>query len=58
MNKAERNYCVTEQELLAVVFFVQYFRQYLLGRRFVVKSDHKALTWLFSLQEPNGKIAR
>lgn len=58
MNRAERNYCVTEQELLAIVFFVQYYRHYLLGRHFVVRSDHKALTWLFSLSEPSGKIAR
>lgn len=58
MNKAERNYCITEQELLAVVFFIQYFRQYLLGRRFLVRTDHQALVWLFRLKEPNGKIAR
>ncbi len=58
MNKAERNYCITEQELLAVVFFVQYFRQYLLGRKFIVRTDHQALVWLFSLKEPSGKIAR
>ena len=58
MSKAERNYCVTEQELLAVVFFIQYFRQYLLGRKFVVQSDHQALIWLFRLREPSGKIAR
>ena len=58
LNKAERNYCVTERELLAVVYFVQYFRQYLLGRKFTLRSDHQALVWLFSLKEPNGKIAR
>ena len=58
LNKAERNYCITEQELLAVVFFVQYYRQYLLGRRFSVRSDHQALVWLFSMKEPISKIAR
>lgn len=58
MNKAERNYCITEQELLAVIYFIQYFRQYLLGRHFVVRSDHQALVWLFKLKEPSGKIAR
>lgn len=58
MNKAEHNYCITEKELLAVVFFVQYFRQYLLGRTFVVRTDHQALVWLFSLKEPSGKIDR
>lgn len=58
MNTAERNYCITEKELLAVVYFVQYFRQYLLGRRFRVRTDHQALVWLFRLKEPSGKIAR
>lgn len=40
LNKAERNYCVT------VVYFVQYFPQYLLGRRIVVRSDHQSLVWV------------
>ena len=42
LNKAEKNYCITEKELLAVRFFIEYFRQYLLGRRFLVRSDHQA----------------
>lgn len=42
MNKAERNYCITEKELLAVRYFNEYFRRYLLGRRFEVRSDHQA----------------
>lgn len=58
LNRAESNYCVTERELLAVVYFVQYFRQYLLGRKFLVRTDHQALVWLFRLKEPSGKIAR
>ena len=58
LNKAEANYCITEKELLAVRYFIEYFRQYLLGRRFKVRSDHQALVWLFKLREPRGKIAR
>ncbi|MCG8046377.1 MAG: RNase H-like domain-containing protein, partial [Candidatus Thiodiazotropha endolucinida] len=58
LNKAERNYCITEKELLAVRFFIEYFRQYLLGRKFVVRTDHQALVWLFKLKEPRGKVAR
>ncbi len=58
LNKSEKNYCVTDKELLAVKFFIEYFRQYLIGRRFVVPSDHQALKWLFSLKEPKGRIAR
>ena len=58
LNKAERNYCVTDRELLAVKYFVEYFKHYLLGRTFVVRSDHQALKWLFSLKEPKNRIAR
>ena len=35
LTKAQRQYSVTRKELLAVVYFVQYFRHYLLGRDFV-----------------------
>ena len=36
LSKAERAYCVTRRELLAVVAFLQHFRAYLLGRHFVI----------------------
>ena len=39
LNKAEKYYCITEKELLAVRFFIEYFRQYLLGRTFIVRTD-------------------
>ena len=58
LNRAERNYCITEKELLAVRFFIEHFRQYLLGRKFLVRTDHQALIWLFKLKEPRGKVAR
>ena len=58
LNKAERNYCVTEKELFAVIHCVQYFRQYLLGRKFRVRKDHQALVWLLRMKESNGKVAR
>ena len=35
LTKPERNYCVTRRELLAVVFFTNHFRPYLMGRKFV-----------------------
>ena len=58
LNKAERNYCITDKELLAIRHFVEYYRQYLLGRRFLVRSDHNALVFLFRMKEPKGRIAR
>ena len=58
LNKAERNYCVTDRELLAVKYFMMQYKHYLLGRHFLVQSDHQALRWLFSLKEPKSRIAR
>ena len=58
LNHAECNYCITNKELLAVRYFVEYFHQYLLGREFCVRSDHQALKWLFWPKEPKSRIAR
>jgi hypothetical protein len=58
LDKRERNYCVTRKELLAVVHFMKYFRQYLLGREFKVRTDHAALSWLRHTPEPIGQQAR
>ena len=58
LEKRERNYCVTRKELLAVVHFLKYIKQYLLGRKFRVRTDHAALTWLKKTPEPIGQQAR
>ena len=58
LNRAERNYCVTDRELLAIKYFVEYFRHYLLMRHFTVRSDHLPLKILFSMKNPSGRIAR
>jgi hypothetical protein len=56
--KSEINYCVTDKELLAVKTFILQYKHFLLGRKFIVRTDHAALKWLFTLQEPKGRIAR
>ena len=58
LNRREKNYCVTRKELLAVVHFLRYFKQYLLGRRFRIRTDHAALTWLKKTPDPIGQQAR
>ena len=45
-SNAEHRYCVTRKEHLGLVFFLKHFRQYLLGRPFLVRTDHAALQWL------------
>ena len=58
LSKPEWRCCGTRRELLAVVFFVNKFRPYLLGKHFKLRTDHGALTWLMSFKEPKGHMAR
>ena len=58
LSKAERNYCVTRKELLAVITFIKQYRHFLLGRKFLIRTDHRPLQWVFKLQDPTGQIAR
>jgi len=55
LSKAERNYDVTKR---AVVFGLKTFKHYLLGRHFVVRTDHSALQWIRRTPEPMGQLAR
>lgn len=58
LSTTEQNYCTTRRELLAVVEFATHFRQYLLGRHFIVRTDHSSLQWLIRMKEPEGQLAR
>lgn len=58
MSKAERNYCITQRELLALLFCIEKFRPYIEGTHFKVITDHYSLLWLNKLKEPTGKLAR
>ena len=58
LTKEERRYCVTRKELLAIVYFLKYFRHYLYGRKFTVRTDHGALRWLTNFKDPQGQVAR
>ena len=46
-------YCVKRRELLAVVTSIKNFHHYLYGRKFKVRSDHGALSWLFNFKRDN-----
>ena len=48
LNCAQLNYTTTEKEFLAVVFALEKFRQYLLGSRTTVFTDHSALMYLMA----------
>ena len=42
LSVTERNYSITRKELPAVIFGLKKFRPYLIGRRFVIRTDHAA----------------
>ena len=56
--KAERRYCTTRKELLAVVCSIKHHHHYLYGRRFKVRSDHGSLRWLMNFKICEGALAR
>ena len=58
LNPAQRDYCTTRKELLAVVVFTRHFRHYLLGRVFRIRTDHASLVWLMRFKHPSGQLAR
>lgn len=58
LNSAEQNYSTIEKELLAIVEACKHFRPYIYGRKFVIETDHKPLTWLWSLKTPNSRLIR
>ena len=58
LTDAQKRYGVSESECLAIVESVKIFRPYLYGRKFTLETDHQALTWLMSKQEPAGKLSR
>ncbi|GFY05467.1 hypothetical protein TNCV_218491 [Trichonephila clavipes] len=58
LSKPERNFCVTRKKLLAFVKAVEHFHPYLLGRRFLLRTDNASLTWLLNFKNSEGQIAR
>ncbi len=58
LTPAQRRYCTTRKELLSIVRFTRQFRHYLLGRQFLIRTDHNSLTWLLKFKNIEGQLAR
>lgn len=58
MNEAQRNYTVTEKELLAIVFAIEKFRPYLMGAKVIIHTDHAALRYLMTKKDSKARLMR
>jgi len=52
MTSHEKGYCTTRKELLAIYYFCIHFKHYLYGRRFILRTDHKAITFMLNTKKP------
>lgn len=58
LNSAERRYTISKKEMLAVAHCLRAWRQYLLGSRFVVRTDNIVICHFFDQPKLTAKQAR
>ena len=54
LTSAEKSYCTTRKEQLAMIYGLKQFRPYVLGHLIVIRSDHAPLSFLKRTKEPIG----
>ena len=55
---SQRRYCTTRREMLTAVVMCTYFRSYLRGSQFTLRTDHSSLRWLQKFKNEDGMLAR
>jgi len=58
LNAHERSYDIVEKEALAIHWSVMRLRHFLVGRKFLVYSDHKPLQFIFGNEKASPKVIR
>lgn len=61
LNDHERDYSAIEKEMLAIVWGTKYFRRYLFGKDFDLKTDHQPIKWLqtkYTAKDINPRLQR
>lgn len=57
LNEHERNYTITEKELLSIIWSVKKLKTYL-SNPFVIRNDHKPLSHFINLEHHNARVIR
>jgi len=58
LNNAQRNYSTVEKELLAIIFSLEKFREYIDGQIVNIFTDNKALSYLHSMKITSQRLTR
>jgi hypothetical protein len=58
MDNAQRNYSVTDKELVAGVKSMENFRRYLIGKEFILRTDHVAIKYINEAKDTNTRLLR
>ena len=58
LNGVQLNYTTIEKEFLAVVFALEKFRQYLLGSKTTIFTDHFTLRYLIQKKDAKARLIR
>lgn len=58
LNGSQASYPANKGELFAIIYFLKHFRYYLLYRPFILRTDHHALKWIYTMDHPTSMIAR
>lgn len=53
---SERKYAPTKKELLAVIYALKKFNSYISGKKFVLRTDHRALVYIFTQKHLNRML--
>ena len=55
---AEKNKPTILKELTAIHWAINYFKAYLYGKKFTIRTDHRPLVYLFGMKNPTSKLTR
>ena len=58
LTKAEANYSSNKGELLAALHFMKLWKFFLWPRKFTLRTDHRALKWIHSMEQPPSLLIR
>ncbi|KAL7302819.1 hypothetical protein TKK_0004857 [Trichogramma kaykai] len=58
LSDVEQKYDTYSREALAIVFTITKFKAYLLGKKFIIYTDHKPLLYFRQSTDPNSRVSR